>query len=82
MRGGMDAGWKSAILAASLGAVVLGGSILSHSEGRTDAVAAQAIAAQAPVVFQIASNDGSVILVPAMPQRPVFTQPITRSRAS
>lgn len=86
VRGGMGAGWKSAILAASLSAVLLGWSILSRTEtsaaDRPGAAAAQAIAAQAPASFQVASAGGRVILVPAMPQRPAFTRPITRSRAS
>lgn len=85
-RGGLGAGWKSAILAASLGAVVLGWSMLSQIDGRlagqADAAVAQVITAQAPAAFQVAPTGDRVILVPALPQRPVFTQPITRSRAS
>ncbi len=84
-RGGLDAGWKSAFLVASLGAVALGWSLLGRAEGLSTAQMAmtpQAIAAQAPAAIQAAATDGRVVLAPALPQRPVFTQPVTRSRAS
>lgn len=85
-RGGLGAGWKSAILAASLGAVVLGWSALSQTDGRpagsADVAAPQTIAVQGSGASQMATTDGRLILVPALPQRPVFTQPVTRSRAS
>ncbi len=94
-RGGLGAGWQSAILAASLGAVLLGWSVLSQVEGPAAGQAAQVSAVQAPATPPRLSADGRVIRVPAtpalapecsagasVPQRPVFTQPITRSRAS
>ena len=85
-RGGLATGWKSAILAASLGAVALGWSLLGRidgpSAGQAQAAASQAMAVPAPAALQVTATDGRVILVPALPQRPVFAQPVARTRAS
>ncbi len=85
-RGGLATGWKSAILAASLGAVALGWSLLGRvdgaSAGQAQAAVSQAMAVPAPAALRVTATDGRVILVPALPQRPVFAQPVARTRAS
>ena len=85
-RGGLATGWKSAILAASLGAVALGWSLLGRidgpSAGQVQAAVSQAMAVPAPASLRVTATDGRVILVPALPQRPVFAQPVARTRAS
>ena len=96
-RGGLGLAWKSGILAASLGVVMLGWSALAQAENATSSQAAtpvrqpvaaqvQPAAAQAPVqISQLPSAQVARtqrIVVPSRPARPVFVRPITRTRAS
>ena len=96
-RGGLGLAWKSGILAASLGVVMLGWSALAQAENTTSSQAVapvrqevsaqiQPVAAQAPVqISQLPSAQlarTQRLVVPARPARPVFVRPITRTRAS
>lgn len=88
--GGSGSTWKSAIVAVSLSGVLMGWAIL----GRIDSTADAEIATVNATIQTITSADtsvqasavnnasGSRITLPAMPQRPVFQQPVTRSRGS
>ena len=96
-RGGLGLAWKSGILAASLGVVMLGWSALAQAENATSSQAAtpvrqpvasqvQPAAVQAPVqISQLPSAQAAGtqhLVMPSRPARPVFVRPITRTRAS
>ena len=90
--------WKSGLLALSLVTVVSGTSLLGRAEGgqQTSGQATAQTAQQVVVVQQLPSGEllvrqdvpldslsnGSLVSIPAMPQRPVFRQPVTRTRGS
>ena len=89
-RGGLGLGFKSGILAASFGTVLLGWTMLAQAETAVPTQSAtpqqQIAAVQAPVLIgqlHVAPSASiRTMAVPSMPKRPVFTRPITRTRAS
>lgn len=96
--------WKSALLGASVGAVLLGWGLLARSEGengatvgpdnrprvvviqvpvQVDPAAAQAATATVQAQPSAArSGSNEALQVPALPQKPLFQRPITRTRRS
>jgi hypothetical protein len=87
--------WKSTVLALSMATVAVGSMVLARKENTGQA--AQSPAPQVIVVQMTAAPKGflaaqgvpldsaataSLASIPALPQRPVFRQPITRTRAS
>lgn len=89
-----SAAWKSGLMMSGLGAVVLGWALLVRVETSTDAQTiaqvagqpqAQVQVVQAPVTNLAGGARGSTLRppsVPTTPQRPIFRQPVTRTRGS
>lgn len=93
-----DAFWKSGLLALSLATVVTGSALLGRADASQSVAlqAAEPSAQRVVVVQQLPSGEllvrrdvsldslsnESLVNIPAMPQRPVFRQPITRTRGS
>lgn len=96
--------WKSALLGASAGAVLLGWGLLARSEGENVATVGpdnrpRVVVIQVPVQVDpagaqvatataqaqsgaVRTNSNEALQVPALPQKPLFQRPITRTRRS
>lgn len=90
--------WKSGLLALSLATVLSGAALLHRAEGGQQASAQAVVqsAPQVIVVQQLPTGEmlvrrdvspantssASLTSIPTMPARPVFRQPITRTRGS
>lgn len=89
-RGGVGQGWKTGILAASLGAVLLGSAVVAVTEkappSQVVAPILQTSAAPASVRggqgLAMSQNNAETIVLPEMPTKPIFVRPITRTRPS
>jgi hypothetical protein len=87
-----SAAWKSGLLAAGFGAVLLGWALLARAETPTNTAAltqqpqSNTTIAQVPAAAQSRrlsqQSSGARAAVPSLPQAPVFRRPITRSRGS
>lgn len=94
--GGMA--WKSGLLGAGLGAVLLGWSVLARDSAQSNAAPApaqpQVIVVRVPVQNSLgraqavatgqslAQGQQTAVNIAPLPQRPLFQQPVTRTRAS
>ena len=85
-RSGIGLGWKSGILAASLGGVLAGSILLAKIEDTTPAQATvtslRAPVVEVPTLRSRPANQSPVVTVPDLPSRPAFVRPIARTRAS
>lgn len=69
--------WKSAVVTASLTSVLLGWAALSNGDGSVE-TATTAPASQTLIV----NSNGQTSQRLVMPQKPLFQQPVTRTRRS
>jgi hypothetical protein len=91
---GMGPVWKSSVLAGGIGGVLLGWALLVNTTGPATAQTAASQAAMASSQSAIAAPraaapagksqtpQSSLRSIPAMPQQPQFSRPLTRTRRS